>query len=221
MSVVGLIPARAGSKRLPKKNLALLDDRPLIAHTCEAAVASGVLSAVYVNTDSEAIGEVAQQHGVPCPVLRPAHLAQDATSTRAANLFFLDFLARRGEVHEAVMILQPTSPLRTPTDIRAAWDLFEEHAPCEVVSVSRLVPESWAGHIGRDGRFDRCVGDEMLYRLNGAIYVHRCDDYVYDRPPRKVVAYAMPTARAVDVDTSEDLDYARFLLAQARQPAGV
>jgi CMP-N-acetylneuraminic acid synthetase len=212
MAVLGLIPARAGSKRLPGKNLLLLDGKPLLAHTCEAAVTSGILSAVYVNTDSAEIAAVAEHCGVACPALRPRHLAADDTPTRASNLFLLEFLAARGECYDAVMVLQPTSPLRTAEDIRRAWALFEEHAPCAAVSVTPLVPESWAGRIARGNRFERATGEDLLYRLNGAIYVHAWRDYVEDCAPRTTVAYVMPAARSVDVDTRSDLEYAEFLL---------
>lgn len=212
MSVVALIPARAGSRRLPNKNLLPLAGRPLVAHTCAAAQTSGALSAVYVNTDSREIAAVAERHGVPCPVLRPEHLAAAHSSTRDANLFLLDFLAQRGETYDAVMVLQPTSPLRTAEDIRAALGLFEGNSPCAVVSVSPVVPECWLGRIGPDGRFERSVGDETAYRLNGAIYVYGWDDYVYDRTPRKTIAHPMPASRGVDIDAREDLEYAEFLL---------
>ncbi len=212
MIVVGLIPARAGSKRLPGKNLLPLAAKPLIAHTCEAALDSGVLTAVYVNTDDPAIAAAAERYGVAYPVLRPAHLAADDTPTRASNLFLLEFLAERGEHYDAVLVLQPTSPLRSAEDIRRAWTLFEEHAPCEVVSVSPLVPESWAGRIGRGNRFERDGGDEWLYALNGAIYVHAWADYVEGRPARKTVAYVMPRERSVDIDTRDDFDYAEYVL---------
>lgn len=221
MSVVGLIPARAGSKRLPNKNLVALDGRPLLAHTCQAACESGVFSAIYVNTDSPEIAAVAIEHGAQCPKLRPKGLATDDTPTRAANLFLLDFLRQRGERYDAVVVMQPTSPLRTGDDIRSAWDLFEEHAPCAVVSVLPLVPESWTGRIKHDGCFERCAGDRTVYRLNGAIYIHRWDDYVDDRPPCKTVAYPMSAVRGIDIDTPEDLEYARFRLQRAAETVGV
>jgi CMP-N,N'-diacetyllegionaminic acid synthase len=221
MTVVGLIPARAGSKRLPGKNLVPLDGRPLLAHTCAAAVEGRVLTAVYVNTDSTEIAAIAEQNGVACPALRPKHLAADDTPTRDSNLFILDFLSRRGERYDAVMVLQPTSPLRTAGDIRGAWALFEEHAPCAVVSVAPLVRESWTGRIGRDGQFERAVGEETIYRLNGAIYIYRYEDYIADLSPRKTVAYPMPAARSIDIDTPEELEYARFVLQQARQAVSV
>ena len=217
MTILGLIPARAGSKRLPGKNLLALSGKPLLAHTCEAALASGVLTEIYVNTDSADIAAVPEQHGVACPVLRPRQLAADDTPTRASNLFVLEFLAARGESYDAVMVLQPTSPLRSADDIRRAWALFEEHAPCAAVSVSPIAPESWTGRIAAGNRFEREVGDELLYRLNGAIYIYAWRDYLENLAPRKTVAYVMPPMRSVDVDTHEDLEYAEYLLSLARR----
>jgi CMP-N,N'-diacetyllegionaminic acid synthase len=221
VSVLGLIPARSGSKRLPGKNLLPLAGQPLLAHTCIAARDSGVLSAVYVNTDSPQIAAVAEEHGVTCPVLRPAALARDETPTRDSNLFLLNWLAERGERYDAVMVLQPTSPLRTADDIRSASALFEEDSPCAVVSVAPLVPEAWAGRIGRDGSFEPADGVGTLYRLNGAIYVYLWDDYLNGQPPRKTIAYPMPVNRSVDIDTPQDLAYAEFLLTEAARTAGL
>lgn len=214
MTVVALIPARSGSKRLPQKNILPLAGRPLIVHTCVTARASGVLAAAYINTDSPEIAAIAAEAGVPCPVLRPAHLAADDTPTRESNLFLLDHLAQRGERYDAVMVLQPTSPLRAPEDIAEAWRLFLDNEPCEVVSVTPVSPESWTGHVRADGQLERGVCDEPLVRLNGAIYVHTWDDYVAGREARKTMAYVMPARRSVDVDTSEDLAYAEFLLSR-------
>jgi CMP-N,N'-diacetyllegionaminic acid synthase len=215
MKVVGLIPARAGSKRLANKNLALLDGRPLIAFTCEAALSSGVLSAVYVNTDSPAIATVAERFGVHCPALRPESLARDDTPTRDSNRYFLNMLAQRGEQYDAVMVLQPTSPLRTAEDIREAWELFESNQPCAVVSVSPLTPASWLGRIGKDGRFEPLPGEDVVYGLNGAIYTYTIGDYTAGRVPARTLVHPMPRSRGVDIDTLEDLRYAEFLLRQS------
>ena len=214
MTVLGLIPARAGSKRLVNKNLVDLAGRPLLSYTCEAALGSGVLSAVYVNTDSPAIAAVAQEYMVPCPVLRPPHLAADDTPTQESNRFLLEFLAQRGETYDAVMVLQPTSPLRSPEDICEALTLFEANAPCAVVSASPVAPASWLGRIGRDGRLDPLSGQDVVHRLNGAIYIHRTDDYLHNRRAPRTMVYPMPAARGVDVDTLEDLHYAESLLRQ-------
>lgn len=216
MTVVGLIPARAGSKRLPGKNLADLGGRPLIAHTCEAALNSGFLTAVYVNTDSPEIAAAAAQAGVGRAIFRSAALARDDTPTRDVVITSLRALAERGEHYDAVMILQPTSPLRTADDIRAAWRLFEMHASCSVVSVSPVAPAHWLGRCRPDGEWERLSGAEPLHRLNGAIYIHSCAEYLAGRAPARTLAYPMPPARGVDIDTLEDLLYARALFARNR-----
>ena len=214
MNVVGIIPARAGSKRLANKNLAQLGGRPLISFTCRAALDSGVLSAVYVNTDSEDIAAVAAEFGVICPALRPPRLAHDDTPTLDSNRYLLEVLARRGEQYDAVMVLQPTSPLRTAGDIRDAWDLFEANAPCAVVSVSPVKPASWLGLIGKDGRFEPLAGEQTVYGLNGAIYVHGIDDYLQARRPPRTLVHPMPCARGIDIDTRDDLRQAELLLSE-------
>ncbi len=222
MTVVGLIPARAGSKRVPNKNLADVAGQPLIGYTCETALAAGVLSAVYANTDSPAIAAAALPRGVSCPVLRPAHLAADDTPMQASNLFLLSYLADRGEIYDAVMILQPTSPLRTSDDIREAWAIYETNAPCTVVSVSPVAPAAWLGRVGRDGRLDPLAGRDFVYRLNGAIYIHGYADYLSGARSPRTMVYPMPPARGIDIDTPDDLRYASFLLqrrhAEACQP---
>lgn len=216
MTVVGLIPARAGSRRLPGKNLALLDGRPLITHTCAAARDSRVLDAVFVNTDSPEIAAAAQQSGVAVPFLRPERLARDDSTTGDANRFFLDALAQRGQRFDAVMILQPTSPLRGAADIRAAWALFEENAPCAVVSVSPAAPATWFGRLRRDGGFDPLPGRDTIHRLNGAIYIYGTDDYRLERAPPRTLGYVMPPDQGIDIDTPEDLAHAELILRNRR-----
>lgn len=218
MSVLGMIPARGGSRRLPGKNLALLGGRPLIAHTCTAALDSGVLDAVYVNTDCPRIAEAAHQAGVACPALRPAHLARDETPTRDAVLWMLDFLAERGESYEVLMILQPTSPLRTAEDIRAALRLYESCAPGCVTAVTAATPENWFARCDTAGAMTRLGGSAPLLRINGSIYIH--DIRTYRATPSVVTehAYVMPVERSVDIDTAFDLELCRALL-ERRQPA--
>lgn len=216
MSVIGLIPARGGSRRLPGKNLVLLDGRPLIAHTCEAAVASGVLDAIYVNTESAEIAAAAAAYGVQAPLPRPALLARDDTPTRDANRFMLDALAQRGERYDVVMVLQPTSPLRSAADIRNAWALYQENAPCAVVSVAPAAPAPWLGRLRRDGGFDPLPGNETIHRLNGAIYIYGTTDYRLDREPPRTLGYVMPAERSIDIDTPEDLAHAEHILRSHR-----
>ena len=215
MRTVAMIPARAGSKRIPHKNLTLFGGRPLIAHTCEAARAAGIFDAIYVNTDSRQIADVAEQYGAHCPVLRPSALAQDDTSTELATRFFLSYLAEHGESYDALMILQPTSPLRTAADIEAAAQLYEEHAPCTVVSVAHVAPAFWLGRGTKDGQFEGLIGDEPLFKLNGAIYIFPFAEYLAGERPTKRMLYAMPTDRSIDIDTPADLEMAEYFLQRS------
>lgn len=212
MSVLGVIPARAGSKRLPRKNLLPLGGLPLIAHTCLAARQSGVFNALYVNTDSPDIAAAAEEFGVTCPVLRPIALARDETPTRDALLHMLSWLAQRGETYETLVLLQPTSPLRAREDIVNALQLFHRHRPCSVVSVSPAAPRCWFGDVGDDGKLLRWTGTSTAYRLNGALYIHRLDAYIDDRQSLPTFAYVMPPERGVDIDTQLDLDLAECVL---------
>ena len=210
MKILGLIPARRGSRRLPEKNLARLAGEPLIAHTCRAALESQAIDKVYVNTDCPEIADVAAEHGVKCPKLRPPDLATSSTPTRTANTWLMTQLE---ETFDAVAVLQPTSPLRTAADIDAAVTVFEANAPCSVVSIARIAPASWLGEIARDGQFRQQVGEEAMYRLNGAIYIYTWDDYVLDRQPRRQMAYSMPPERSIDIDTAFDLHIAEAVLS--------
>ncbi len=213
MRAVGIVQARGGSKRLPNKNIRLLDGKPMVLYSCEAATSSGVLEAVYVNTDSPEIALVARRAGVECPALRPAQLATDDASSEDANRWLLGFLAERGERFDALAVLQATSPLRTAQDIRDAMSVFEDNAPCALKSVCPTKPARWHGLLGRGGVWEPIAGDETLFRLNGAIYIHTYGDYMDGRAPRKTVAFPMPAGRSVDVDTLDDFRHAEFLMS--------
>lgn len=210
MKILGLIPARRGSRRLPNKNLASLFGEPLIAHTCRAALQSSALDKVYVNTDCPEIAEVASQFGVRCPRLRPPDLATSNTPTRISNQWLMNQLS---EEFDAIAVLQPTSPLRSAEDINAAVTIFESNSPCSVVSIAPVAPANWLGDIARDGQFRPHVGSEMNYRLNGAIYLYTWEDYLFDRPPRREMAYSMPRERSMDIDTAFDLHLVEAMMS--------
>lgn len=216
MRVLGLIPARSGSKRLPGKNLAPLGGKPLVAHTCEAALESGVFDAIYLNSDSREIIGAARRFGVSAPILRPTNLAQDDTTTEAATRFFLSYLAEHDETYDAFMLLQPTSPFRSANDIRDALALYEDNAPCAVVSAAPVAPANWLGRSTKDGQFERLPGGETLYRLNGAIYVYGFDAYLRGDTPPKTLLYPMPQERSVDIDTAADLRLAEHYWQEQR-----
>jgi N-acylneuraminate cytidylyltransferase len=123
-SIVALIPARAGSKRLPNKNVRRLGRHPLIAYTVAAARASGIFNAVVVSTDSGQYAAIARYYGAEAPFLRPPELAGDLSPDIEWVEHALDWLAAQGRPYECFSILRPTSPFRRAETIRRAWNTF-------------------------------------------------------------------------------------------------
>jgi N-acylneuraminate cytidylyltransferase len=123
-TIVGLIPARAGSKRVPQKNIRFLAGHPLIAYTIAAALESEVFSDVIVSTDSEQYVEIARYYGAEVPFLRPSELAGDVSPDIEWLAYTLEKLAENGRKYDCFSILRPTSPFRLPQTIQRAWQVF-------------------------------------------------------------------------------------------------
>jgi CMP-N-acetylneuraminic acid synthetase len=144
LRVLALIPARGGSKGLPGKNLRPLAGKPLVVWSIEQALATPEVTKVVVTTDDRTIADVARRAGAEVPFIRPAELARDDAPTAGAVLHALDALAAGGEEFDAVLLLEPTSPLRAPGDLtraiatlRDAWDRADS-----VVSLGEIHTES-------------------------------------------------------------------------------
>jgi len=220
---LGLIPARAGSRGLPGKNVRPLGGVPLIARTIRAALETP-LDEVVVSTDGREIAEVAREAGARVPFLRPPELATDKATTldvvRHALTWFRENEQREFQV---VVLLQPTSPLRTAQHIREALDLYFQNEGRSVVSVTPTeYPPFWTYSLTADGTLVPVVPGNWLrrrqelpetFRLNGAIYIF---------PPQQVeagvlcdhrsVAYVMPPEVSVDIDTELHWQLAEALL---------
>lgn len=123
-SVVALIPARGGSKRVPGKNIRALGGHPLIAYTIAPAVQSGVFDAVVVSTDSDDIAAIARHYGAEVPFLRPAEFAGDKSPDIEWVEHTLTALRDQGRGYDSFSLLRPTSPFRTPDTLRRAWTTF-------------------------------------------------------------------------------------------------
>ena len=124
LSIVALIPARSGSKRVPDKNIRPLAGHPLIAYSIAAALQSGIFDAVIVSTDSERYADIARHYGAEIPFLRPAKIAGDTAPDIEWVKHMLSELRRDGRDYDCFSILRPTSPFRLPETIRRAWDEF-------------------------------------------------------------------------------------------------
>ena len=123
-TIVGLIPARAGSKRVPGKNIRLLAGHPVMAYTIAAALQSRVFSDVIVSTDSEKYAEIARYYGAEVPFLRPPELAGDVSPDIEWLEYTIKRLQEDGRKYDCFSILRPTSPFRLPETIQRAWQAF-------------------------------------------------------------------------------------------------
>ncbi len=218
--ILALIPARGGSKGIPRKNIKPIAGRPLIGWTIAAARACSRIAQVVVSTDDAEIAQVAAGCGATVPFLRPAELARDDTPGVAPVLHAIEQLTG----YDYVMLLQPTSPLRSVQDIEAAIDLAFARNADSVVSVTE--PDAhpmWtfqldeAGHLRRLLDMPSAVRRQdlpLVYALNGAIYLARIE---WLRRTGMLVtpdtlALPMPRERSVDIDTPMDWKFAEILL---------
>ena len=222
--VLAIIPARGGSKRLPNKNILPLAGKPLIAWTIDSAIDSGVFSKVVVNTDSEDISAVAKQYGATVPFIRPKALATDSASSIDVIIHTVKWFEAKGEIFSHVVLLQPTSPLRTSFDISKAWSLMLEKKVGSVVSVCEVEhPVQWTYNMTEQGVMSslfeeankRSQDYDKNYRLNGAIYIV---DIEFLMKHHKIIdednslGYVMDRSTSVDIDEEIDLKFAEFLL---------
>lgn len=232
MRVLGLIPARGGSKGIPGKNVRLLGGKPLLAHTAEAALAARRLSRLVLTTDDEEIAEVGRQLGLEVPFLRPADLARDDTPTLPVVQHAVAELERSGDTCEAVCLLQPTSPFRRSEDIDGCIDLLEADGLDAVISVLPVPPEHnphWVYFRDREGFLRLATGEAQpiprrqelppAFHRDGAVYVVRREIVMQENSlyGRRLGGYVMPEpGRSVNLDTLADWDRAESLAAEGR-----
>ena len=221
--VLAVVTARGGSKRLPGKNLRLLGGKPLVTWSIETARASAGLCDVLVSTDDSGIAQAARAAGALVPWLRPASLSGDLVSSAEVSIHALDWYERAHGTVDGLVLLQPTSPFRTPATIERGIDLFNINSRRPVVAVS-----SAASHPDRcyrvengrmqpftaHGRCDTRTQDlEDAYAINGALYVISPADLRTRRSfygENTVPLILADPAEAIDIDTEWD-----WMIAQA------
>lgn len=226
--ILGLIPARGGSRRLPRKNVLPLAGKPLIAWSIGAAQASSHIDSIIVTTDDEEIAQLCRENGTTV-LPRPKSLASDSTSSLDVMIHALRALEEQHERYDYLLLLQPTSPLRSSDDIDAAIQLLLERQADAVVSVcktdhppewSNTLPDnlSMAGFFSPGIRGKRSQDLPTRYRLNGAIYIFNCQRLLHTESldmDDNCYAYVMPRERSVDIDTALDFDIATLFMQRS------
>lgn len=224
--VLAIIPARSGSKGIKNKNIKELNEKPLISYTIEVARESEIFEDIVVSTDSEKYAEISKEYGAIVPFLREEKLSSDTASSLDMILDVLEKMEKLGKRYETLVLLQPTSPLRTVENLKEAYNLYLKNKANAVVSVCEMEHSPlWSNILPIDNKMDgflKKIGNknrqqlEKYYRINGAIYIanieyfKRYKDFYY----KNSYAYIMSRENSIDIDEEIDFKIAEFLMKE-------
>jgi len=218
--ILSLIPARGGSKGIPGKNIRILAGKPLIAWTIEEAKKSKYIDRLILSSEDSEIIKVAIEWGCEVPFVRPSELARDDTPSIELVIHAINTL---NEKYDYIVLLQPTSPLRTVEDIDCCIELCICSNALSCVSVVEVNQHpNWMFKINSKGKIEHYEKNEIkcsrqqlptLYMLNGAVYVANTDFLIKHKSflHEDTHAYIMPPNRSIDVDSELDLAFTELL----------
>ncbi len=232
MNILGLIPARGGSKGVPEKNIRLLQGKPLLWYTAMAALNSPSLSRVVLSTDDNNIAKIGKQIGLEVPFLRPAELAKDDTPTLPVIQHAVRILEKNAEKFDAICLLQPTSPLRDESIIEGCLKQFINTENDTVITISP-VPEKYNPHFvyfkDNEGLLEYSMGENTkairrqdvppAYLREGSVYVMRRNILMDDNTiyGKRVIGYPVAAEKSINIDTMEDWQEAEVILRGQKQ----
>ena len=224
---LAIIPARGGSKGVPKKNIKLLNGIPLIGHTLMEAKKSKYLNRVIVSTDDEEIAEISRQFNGEVPCLRPKELAKDTSPTIDSIRHIINYLKEKENyLPDYICLLQCTSPLRTYEDIDGAIEKLSYTEFDGIISVCEVeVNPYWTNVFEKDKlkyfieegkNITRRQDLPKVYRYNGAIYIIKTDVFIKERTfeTDNITGYVMATEKSIDIDTITDFKIAEILMKE-------
>jgi len=225
--VLSIIPARGGSKGFPGKNIADLAGKPLITWTIEASLSSKYITKTVVSSDDDEILDISRNYGADT-IKRPDDLASDTASSESVVKHTVDSLASNMERFDVLILLQPTSPLRTSVDIDNAMDIMFNSDATAVISVCefdnkilKTFKENSDGFLegitNNDFPFMRRQNFPRVFMPNGAIYIINTTVFLenYSLLTTKTKNYLMSKSKSLDIDTHSDLNYANKVLTGA------
>ncbi len=223
MKILHIIPARSGSKGLPGKNILPIAGKPMIAWSIEAAMKAKLKGDIIVSTDDFLIADVAKKFGAQVPFIRPSQFASDTSSTMDVVFHAIDFLREQNKFYDLVSILQPTSPLRTSSDVdQAIITMLKKNAKAVVGLTPCDHHPFWSNEIPDSGSLKGFLRSEVMnknrqqlppyFRINGAIYI---GEFEYIKKTQSFIgqettSYIMPEEKSVDIDTEKDLVVAEY-----------
>ena len=224
MKHIAIITARSGSKGIKDKNIKLMNGKPLLVYSIEAAKKSGIFDEIMVSTDSQKYADISIRYGADVPFLRSEENSSDNSGSWDVVLEVLYNYKDMGRRFDTVCLLQPTSPLRTGNDIVEAYRMFQENDVNALTSVCEVDHSPlWTMTLGEDRmltEFKKRSNDaprqalDKYYRLNGAIYIRQIE-YSADEiclKDDKEMAYIMDKKRSVDIDDEFDFAISEYLL---------
>ncbi len=224
MKILAIIPARGGSKGVPKKNIKNLGDKPLIAWSIDAAKKSNLIDKIMVSSDSEEILSVAKNFGAETPFIRPAYLASDTASSKDVLIHAIDFYKEKNSHFDYIVLLQPTSPFRKEGDIDKAIKKAIDTNADMVVSVKEtsanpyyvLFEENENGFLEKSKKatFTRRQDCPDVYEYNGSIYIIKVSALIEKDSLSfaHTVKFLMDEMHSVDIDTPIDFGFAQYLI---------
>ncbi|CAN1498807.1 NeuA CMP-N-acetylneuraminic acid synthetase [Burkholderiaceae bacterium] len=227
--ILSIIPARKGSKGILRKNLALLGGKPLVQHTISAALESNLVDEILLSTDDEEVTLLGCKLGLKNEYIRPQEISADSTGMIDTVLHAVSWFEEvRGYLPDQILLLQPTSPLRTQVDIDSAITLFKSENANSLVSVHPMREHPYECILKEDQRkwsflaeshskvFRRQDYQQNYQFINGAIYLVDTKKLIEKRAlvfPGESLLYEMPFSRGVDIDTAFDLKTAELILS--------
>lgn len=223
--VLAIIPARGGSKGIPKKNIKAVSGKPMINYTIEAAKECEYIDKVIVSTDDEEIAEISMKAGAIVPFMRPEELATDEAELIGVVMHAIEFYERKAERFDIVVLLQPTSPLRTSEDLQKALEYYVRKGEKSLISVSEVTETPvLMRQFGEENQLVKVVGEEeteqekdieKYYRVNGAIYINSMSELNEETSfEDNVLGYVLSKEHGIDIDYPEDVVVAEYYLSQ-------
>lgn len=224
-----IIPARGGSKGIPRKNIKPLNGKPLIYYAIDTARAITTDENICVSTDDMEIKSVVENYGLRVPFLRPEELSTDTAGTYEVLLHALDYFEKQGKHYDIVLLLQTTSPFRMAEQVKEALALYDKSQADMVVSVKECPANPYYNVFEEDadGYLHVCKGDGNIFRrqdapkvyeYNGAIYIMNAEKlkrtHMHKLPYR--VKYVMEEHSSFDLDTMEDWNMAEMILKTSK-----